>query len=232
MVEAKLLVGRCLQFTPGANRHLPAGAHVPAFVPVICPTMTIQDSVRRNPGGKHNPFKNVGGVRESVAIQGANTVKVHRNFKWLPWYAGDISETALDHDVLTGPMSGCTLLSYRRNGAHVVGHIGTMDDPDGSRAAFNNSVNALWNAYATAHPADVIGGFNPVGGGVPAHPPAQPGDQGGKTWGLFTTNGLFYSIQVQIVATNTAALGPITPTFRVVRVHQVPSMTLHALQHL
>ncbi len=43
MIEAKLLVGRFLQLTPGAARHLPAGVHVPAFVPVVCPPLTIPE---------------------------------------------------------------------------------------------------------------------------------------------------------------------------------------------
>ncbi len=161
-----------------------------------------------------------------------NANKTHRNFKWLPWYAGDISETTLDRDVLTGPMSGCILTSYQRNGAHQVGHVGTVDETDASRVAVNLAVKAVWNNFANAHPADVVGGFDPVDNAVPPHPPAQPGDQGGKTWGLFTTTGQFYAVHVQLQAPNTATLGVITPTFRVVAVHQVPTMTLAALQNI
>ncbi len=225
MIEAKLLVGRYLQFTPGASRHLPAGAHVPAFVNVVCPPLTIQESTRRNPGAPLNPFRNVGGQRESAVVAGTNANKAHRNFKWLPWYAGDIAETTLDRDVLTGPMSGCTLVSYRRAGATMAGHLGTVTVTAAIPAAVNNAVKAVWNNFANAHPADVIGGFNPVAATVPAHPPAQPGDAAGQTWGLFTTNGQFYAVQVW-VQTGTAN------TFRIAAVHQVASMSLVQLQNV
>jgi hypothetical protein len=225
MIEAKLLVGRYLQFTPGASRHLPAGAHVPAFVNVVCPPLTVQESTRRDPGARFNPFRNVGGQRESAVVAGTNPNKTHRNFKWLPWYAGDIAETPLTCDVLTGPMSGCILVSYRRAGVPLAGHIGTVTVTDAIPVAVNNSVKAVWNNFANAHPGDVVGGFNPVDATVPVHPPAQPGDVGGQTWGLLTTNGLFYAVQVW-VQVGTAN------NFRVAAVHQVPSMTLAQLQNI
>jgi len=227
MIEAKLLVGRYLQFTPTPSRHLPGVAHVSVFVNVVCPPLTMQESTRKDPGGRFNPFRNVGGQRESAVVAGTNTHanKTHRNFKWLPWYAGDISETILDRDVLTGPMSGCTLLSYRRAGVATVGHIGTVTVTDDVPVTVNTNVKAVWTNFANAHAADVIGGFNPVDVTVPPHPPAQPGDVGGQTWGLFTTTGQFYAVQVwvQVGTTN---------NFRIAAVHQAPSMTLHQLQNL
>ena len=225
MIQAKLLVGRYLQFTPGASRPLPGGLHVPAFVPVVCPPLTIQEATRRDPGGRFNPLRNVGGQRESAVVAGTNANKVHRNFKWLPWYVGDISETTLNCDVLTGPMSGCILVSYRRAGVSYVGHIGTVTVTDAVPATVNTNLKAVWTNFMNAHPADVLGGFNPVGVTVPMHPPAQPGDIGGQTWGLFTTDGLFYAVQVWVqkgTATN----------FRIAAVHQVPSMTAGQLLHI
>ncbi len=221
MIEAKLLVGRYLQVTTAPSR-APQGTP-PAFVNVMCPTLTIQESTRRNPGAALNPFRNVGGQRESAVVAGTNPNKVHRNFKWLPWYQGDISETVLDHDVLTGPMSGCILVSYRSGGVITAGHIGTITVTATMPATINTNVKALWNGFANAHPADVIGGFNPAGATVPAHPPAQPGDQVGQTWGLFTTNGDYYAVQVWVQGGH-----PIV--YRIAAVHLVPTMTLAQLQ--
>jgi hypothetical protein len=195
--------------------------------------MTIQDSVRREPGAKYNPLRNVGGVRQSAAVPGTHLTKTYRNFKWLPWYAGDISETPLTaHDILTGPMSGCMLVTYRRNGVTQAGHVGTVDDPDGSRTAVNNSVKTLWNQFANAHAADVIGGFDPVDAAVPNAPAAQPGDMGGKTWGLFTTSGLFYAVHVQVQQDLGGVVGIVVPTYRIVGVHLVQSKPLNALQNI
>ncbi len=225
MIETKLLVGRYLQFTPGASQHLPAGAHVPAFKNINCPPLTIQQSTRHNPGAAYNPFRNVGGQRESAVVGGTNANKVHRNFKWLPWCAGDIAETTLDRDVLTGPMSGCTLLYYRRGGVLKAGHIGTVTVTAALPATINTNVKAVWNNFANANPGDVLGGFNPVGATVPGHPPAQPGDVGGQTWGLITTNGLFYAINVWVQNAP-------PNTYRIAGVHPVQSMTLPQLQNL
>ncbi len=224
MIEAKLLVGRFLQIDTPASRAVTGAA--PAFVNVACPALTIAESTRRNPGAALNPFRNVGGQRQSAVAAGTNAAKVHRNFKWLPWYQGDISETVLDRDVLTGPMSGCILVSYRDlGGLTKVGHIGTITVTDTMPATINTNVKGVWNAFALAHPANVIGGFNPVGAAVPVHPPAQPGDQVGQTWGLFTTNGNFYAVQVWVQGGH-----PIV--YRIAAVHQIASMTLAQLQAL
>jgi hypothetical protein len=97
---------------------------------------------------------------------------------------------------------------------------------DNVPATVNINVKALWNNFATAHPADVIGGFNPVDPAIPAHPPAQPPDDVvGQTWGLFTTNGQFYAVQVWVQRKG-------ADYFRVAAVHQVNSMSLNQLQNL
>jgi hypothetical protein len=111
MIETKLLAGRYIQFQRPTFANL-RNAHVPAFVTVNCPPLTMQESNRRS----LNPVSATGAQRVSNVAQGTNPAanKVHRNFKFLPWHQGDISETVLDRDVLTGPMSGCVIVRYRR----------------------------------------------------------------------------------------------------------------------
>lgn len=225
MIEAKLLVGRYLDFTPGASRHLPSATHTSNFVNVNCPPLTIKESVRQNPGSRYNPLRKVGGQRVSSVIAGTNLGKVHRNFKWLPWYGGDISETVLNCDVLTGPMSGCILVSYRRNGVSMVGHIGTVTLSAAIPATVNTNVKAVWTNFATTHQADVIGGFNPFDNTIPAHPPAQPGDGVGQIWGLITRTGFFYAVQVYV---QTFLPRP----YRIAAVYPMQSMTLNQLQNI
>jgi hypothetical protein len=175
-------------------------------------------------GSKFNPFRNVGGVRQSAVNAGANTQanKVHRNFKFLPWYEGDISETALDHDVLTGPMSGCVLVTYRTAHGIMAGHIGTVTVTENSPATINTNVKAVWNQFANAHPADVIGGFSPIS--APMHPPAIGDDIAGETWGLMTTTGQYYSVQIYIQKGQ--------DSIRIAAIHPVANMGLAALQNL
>jgi hypothetical protein len=227
MIEAKLIVGRFVKITPTPPRD-PVGPAVPYaanFVNVVCPPMTMEESSKRS----YVPFTDKYKQRTSDMVPGTNpkASKVHRNFKWLPWYKGDISETDLNTDVLTGPMSGCILASYTNGGVRKVGHIGTVDVVPGpyDAAAVNAAVKGLWNGYALAHPGDVVGGFNPVALTVPAHPAAQGNDSWGKTWGLFTTTGDFYAVQVYLQL-NT------TDEYRIAAVHQVNSMTLVQLQNI
>jgi hypothetical protein len=224
MLEAKLLAGRHLRLTPIPARGITGAAA--AFVNVASPAMYIEESERKDPGSKYNPFRNMGGTRVSSTATGAYTAanKIHRNFKWLPWYQGDISETDLNCDVLTGPMSGCILVTYRdAMGVLKAGHVGTVEN---LALATNANVRALWNNYATAHPLRVVGGFNPVGTTVPMFTlPPLADDIGAQTWGLLTTTGNYYAVQVWKQKNN-------NDEYRIADVHPVASMTLHQLQNI
>jgi hypothetical protein len=147
---------------------------------------------------------------------------MHRNFKWLPYFEGDISATIQDMDVLTGPMSGCPLVRFLHGGQIWVGHIGTVL----GNAGVNAAVTGFWNAFALANPVNVLGGFNPFGPAVPLPPAANgQGDSVARIWGLITTAGAFYSVQVyqQLHQAN---------YYRVAAVHLVPTMTVAQLQAL
>jgi hypothetical protein len=213
MIEAKLLVGRFLQFTPTPKRaytYLP-----PSFVDVLCLPLQIEESYRKD------FFKN---VRESNVITGTNTKKIHRNFKWLPWYEGDISVTDFNCDVLTGPMTGCKLVSYRdTTGAPKVGHVGTITVTEKFPESINVAVKDLWNTFARANPGNIVGGFCPTDNPIHGHGRAQGADSGGETWGLFSTNGDLYTVNVWSQGTNN--------NWRIDSVHKVTSMTPQQLQN-
>lgn len=211
MVDAKLLPGRFLNFVRPAWRDLTG--QPPVFENVTCPPLTIEESKKSH------------GQRASNVVAGTNTKKIWRNFKFLPWYQGDIAETELDCDVITGPMSGCVLTSYRRGPNLMVGHVGTVTVTDAVPKSINDAVKNLWNQFALVHAADVIGGFNPVDRSVPAHPRAEGDDSGGVTWGLLTTTGEYYSLQVYSQRSN-------ANRYRIAAVHRVQSMSLHQLQRL
>lgn len=217
MIEAKLLVGRYLQLATAPTR--PMRGVPPIFDIVVCPPLTIQESTRFA-----GPLGGQFGQRASAVVPGANAspAKIHRNFKWLPYYEGDISATTQTCDVLTGPMSGCPLVRYLNAGNIYVGHIGTVL----GQVAVNAAVTALWNGFALANPASILGGFNPFGPTVPTPPPpATAQDSVARIWGLITTAGTFFSVQVyqQLNQAN---------YYRVAAVHAVPSMTLAQLQNL
>ena len=225
--DEKMIANRYLQFARPTSRKLTG--QPPAFITVLCPVLNIQESTKRP----------LSGGRISTVATGQVTAakKTHRNFKFLPWYEGDISETALDCEVLTGPMSGCILVSYIRAGHPMVGHIGTVTVTEASPATINTNVKAVWTAFANLHPGDVIGGFNPVGATVTPHPRAQPSDEAGETWGLFTTDHRYFAIQVykqgQERDEQNNKIGPIPVNeWRIAAVRQVQSMTLAQLQNI
>jgi hypothetical protein len=150
--------------------------------------------------------------------------KAHRNFKWLPRVSGRISEVALvGSDVLTGPMSGCWLVTYRKpSGVPHAGHLGTdVADPAGTAA-----VNNTWNNFALANPARVIGGFNPLRHWVGGIPASTGGDQPNpRFFGLYTTNNQFHILVAYQQAAQPAKL-------RIAGIQNVASSSLARLQQV
>jgi hypothetical protein len=131
----------------------------------------------------------VAGFQEVNAV-----VKTHRNFVWLEWLPGFVSEVQPGGmDVLTGPMSGCWITSYLRGVVHYIGHVGTENLPTSA-----NSIAArnAWNAFAAGVPIGAYSGFNPfndpwIGGPVPA---GLPGESARKTFALVTAAGTFHTV--------------------------------------
>lgn len=132
--------------------------------------------------------------RQKVSSTGLGAVaKAHRNFVWLEWIGGVVS-CIQPHgiDVLTGPMSGCWIVSFLQGGAHYIGHVGTvMTATDANTIA----ARAAWNNFAGANPRISYSGFNPFNdpwvGAVPA---AQAGEAARKTFALVSTAGTFYTV--------------------------------------
>jgi hypothetical protein len=169
-IESKLTVGKFINMTrptvqtprPNANG---------TFVTQTVTNMTIEEST---------------GVlqKQSNIVEGTGT-KVHRNFQWLAYFPGVISNVPLSSDVLTGPMSGCWVVVYSQNGIDSVGHIGTSEQGSPQTAA----VKATWHTFAnTVGPSKLIGGFNPLNAwpkGTP-FPATQSGDGEPDVRGLVT----------------------------------------------
>ena len=126
--------------------------------------------------------------RVSQMTAGANPeqAKVHRNFQWLGYYGGAVSQVSFDNlDVLSGNFSGCWMTVYKKDGIRRVCHVGTVDEP-----AHNKTIAAkkAWNEFAQANPMNIEGGFSPARAW--SHPDSVPakidGDGIGRIWGLVT----------------------------------------------
>lgn len=158
---------------------------------------------------------------------GQDAAKAHRNFRFLPWYSGAISEVRLDTvDVLTGPMSGCWLVLYRHGTTRYAGHLGT----DIAAPAATAAVKASWNHFASTNPASVIGGFNPFDAWNTFPKPKTTLDGPGRVFGLYTTDEHFYAIFAFQQADPLTKFG--TTTLRIVDVKRVRSASRTALQNL
>jgi hypothetical protein len=207
LLEQKLIVGRFINLNIPAPQIQPYAPGDFVLVPVT--ECYLQES--------HGIFT------KTSDVQIGSGPKQHRNFHWLPWLPGAISETALvGADVLTGPMSGCWLVSRRRpNGVPHAGHLGTTIDNPVATAA----VNIAWNNFATANAADVIGGFNPFRHWNGAYPAQQVGEGAPRFFGLYTTSNDYYVV-IAYQQNNPVTL------LRIAGIQQVPSSTLGRLQHV
>jgi len=160
MIE-KLEVGRYVEFQ-NQQEHAP-GPPKGQFAAHPVKTLTLLESTGLSHGDEVAPgrmTRTFGKTRTSGFAPGAGA-KQHRNFRWLSWWPGFISEVRLEAvDVLTGWMSGCWIMVYNRGGHTYVGHVGTVG---GNPAAVADSlaVKACWNAWAAANQASLICGFQP-----------------------------------------------------------------------
>jgi hypothetical protein len=213
MIEQKLIVGRYIELnTP---RPVPAGPPVNDFQRVNATVLHIEEShsspapVAANnfPPGYNPPLadrarafaKHTGQQissqfhrqRTSDTVAGASP-KAHRNFVWLEWMPGLVSEVQPNgRDVLTGPMSGCWIVTYLRGGVRYVGHIGTEDEPTSA-----NTIKArtAWNNFVTTLAVGARDGFNPFRDWTGPLPPALPGEALPKFFALVTGENRFYSV--------------------------------------
>jgi hypothetical protein len=219
MIEQKLIVGRYLELDPQPPPNI--GPPVNGFQEVARVVLHINESHSSSaPVAAFNPRPDfhpnfqqrveIGAQRLGQQFQAAfhrqqmSTVtageltdarKVHRNFIWLPWLRGVVSEVQPGGmDVLTGPMSGCWIMSYLRNGVHYIGHVGT-DETHGSA----NSIAArnAWNTFAAGVPMGAYSGFNPFNDNNPwPGPPLVPlpNELARKYFALVTAAGAFYTV--------------------------------------
>jgi hypothetical protein len=178
-IESKLVVGRFIKFDIPTNAPTPIPPNI--FLDQTLSRMTIEES--------SGVFQ-----KESNIVAGTGP-KVHRNFQWLAWIPGVISAVQLSGGhVLTGPMSGCWVVVYRRNGIESVGHIGTGNTSIDPRTI---AVKKAWKTFADgAGPNNLIAGFNPAREWPTAAslPAQKPGDGRAVTFGLVTASGELYAV--------------------------------------
>jgi len=215
MIEQKLIVGRYLELnTPPPAFTGPAVAGFQEVNAVVLHIAESQSSAaplpqQNAPHGFNPTFKQKVAIglqrtgqqiesqfdRQRTSATGLGAVaKTHRNFVWLEWLPGFVSEVQPGGmDVLTGPMSGCWITSYLRGVVHYIGHVGTENLPTSA-----NSIAArnAWNAFAAGVPMGAYSGFNPfndpwTAGPVPA---GLPGESARKTFALVTAAGTFHTV--------------------------------------
>lgn len=180
MIEGKLIVGRYIDLStpPMVN----SGPVANGFQRLNSVPLHINESKMA-----HGFFG-----KKTSTTGGGHIAKAHRNYQWLEWRPGFVSEVVQNHtDVLTGPMSGCWVTRYTRGGQQCVGHVGT----EHTRTS-DNSVAAkkAWNDFRGLGGGSVSG-FNPFNDWQGAYPQMVAGKEGApKVFGLVTANGEFFSV--------------------------------------
>jgi hypothetical protein len=136
------------------------------------------------------PFYNR--AKTSLIRVGQHAIKDHRTFRWLPWVLGKVSCVPLaGSDILTGKMSGCWLVIFRRNGVQYAGHIGTADSPI---SADTLQAQAAWRNAVNAGHIIPVAAFNPVGPNLPAFGTLNLKNEAPEFYGAFSANGNMYTV--------------------------------------
>lgn len=127
-----------------------------------------------------------------------NSGDAHRNFLWLPYIPGFVSEIEQTGNlpVMTGPLSGCPVTRYLRQGKVYVGHVGTSNN-----ATDQQTIDAkrYWNAFVQTVPVHSRSGCNVLRDltsmGQLNHLAAMgAGDGAIKFWAIVLPNGDFYGM--------------------------------------
>jgi hypothetical protein len=132
--------------------------------------------------------------RRTSGVGQGTGAKDHRNFQWLGWYKGAVSQASLGNtDVLTGPMSGCWITVHDFGGKVHVGHVGTYETPAHPKSV---AAKKAWKDFVDAHPDAPIKGFNPYRSFNSNWPATQTGDHewGKKVFALVTSDQSLFSI--------------------------------------
>jgi hypothetical protein len=207
----KLLVDRCIDI---GGLAVPAnvGAAAHGFQRVAANIIHIAESENRQAGYKNpvlpttadfgdrlgHKFTRFGNAVKSNVVQqktsdvmpGAHATKLHRNFLWLPWIPGVVSEVpSAGMNVLTGPLTGCWVTRYTRNGVQCVGHVGTELDANTPNSL---AAKGSWNAFAGGVGAQ-FAGFN-VARNWAGNIPRINNDGAGYFMALVTDTGDFYAV--------------------------------------
>jgi hypothetical protein len=117
-----------------------------------------------------------------------------REFTFLNYFRGCMTRVPLENSpVITGPMSGCWLMSYRNDNERktYAVHIGT-DEIDPTATSL---VKEAWNTLTREPGKTVVGGFKPGPRRHTPLPKCKEGESDSPTFlGIFATDGKYYSI--------------------------------------
>jgi hypothetical protein len=175
LLETKLLVGRYIKFPVPQSPALvlsPSG-----FQAVPKTVIYLHESTNRQIGNR------ISIINDQVGP------KTHRQFNWLPWVPLSVTEVDVQGmDVLTGPMSGCLVALYYREGFRCIAHIGT----DIARPTQNQALKNSWNGFVNSS-LTRIKAFKPFSA-TSSIPVQQPGDGAAEVFGLVASDDSFYSV--------------------------------------
>jgi hypothetical protein len=216
----KLIVGRYIELDlPILNARPPAALAKPPYGSFIdstsVPVMLQQSAKKKTTAGTKAPFS-------AFKMGEVSAKKEHRNFVWLKWVPPYVAQIPLGTvDVLTGPMSGCWVITYKwptAADAVYIGHLGT----EGNKVK-DDALKAGWTQFAAANPTALLSGFQPNRTYVDELEVGKNDDEFTFMFGLVTPDQKFHSIKL-------GRVGRFGREFRIIAVREVTPTTGTALQ--
>ncbi|MDF1872648.1 hypothetical protein [Vannielia sp.] len=129
-----------------------------------------------------DPARNTIGVAEDAyadihitvrAGPGGAQVAVHP-MRLLAYWGGRVTVAPLAGKVITGPMSGCYIMTFRRGGNRFIAHVGTTEN-----VAESTGAKDAFRALAAQPGVDQVQGYKPTDSLPPENIPLPPGQD---TW--------------------------------------------------
>ncbi len=171
------------------------------------------------PGGGHLPAPTTwksatpGGGGAPAPVSSVVDTRLNWNYTFLKYVPGAVTIAPITTPVLTGPMTGCYLCKYTKNGIPTLAHIGTYNTTGSDESI---AAKTAWVNFVTALGANGVSGASPADNYTFAEiQAASLGNSAGVIAGYFLPSGEAYSVLLMPAPVNKAPLNFSTAMFQV-----------------
>ncbi|MCA3367729.1 MAG: hypothetical protein INF79_19155 [Roseomonas sp.] len=194
MLDRKMIVGRYFTFKIPSDYQIPNFDNVAKFK--VYGYANDHVPLRRNFYLEQSTgfFKRTSATRNTGENEPGGD-KAHRKFTWLPYFQYCTTVVPMDDssDVLSGPFTGCWLVTFTIEGARYIAHIGTSE-----LISSNQSVKCGFRTFCKTHNVKDIRGVKPADPWLKEIEglcnKKKENTNGYYMFGLYTREGKFFSM--------------------------------------